>query len=148
MNTILFILLIVGLFGVYVWHTRKAIQDADALAWATASEPFEVISRHHADTSVTTEAEYIRKQLKAHGNKYLNPDIDVWEYVYSASHLTTSRDFQVWKDMVLLDVLKRREAWRKQKMEWNEKAAKEKFAGQTIYTVDYANGRPQNTTQQ
>ena len=143
MNTILLILLIVGLVAVYLWHINRAIQDADAMAWATASEPFEVISRHHADTTVTKEAAYIREQLKAHGNKYLNPANDVWEYVYSASHLTTSRDFQMWKDLVLIDVQKRREAWREQKRQWNESAAKEKFGGQTIYTVDHVNGQNQ-----
>lgn len=142
MTLILLILLFAGLFSVYAWHVNRAIQDADALAWATASEPFEVISRHHADTSVTMEAEYIRKQLKAHGNKYLNPDTDVWEYVYSASHLTTSRNFQVWKDLVLIDVQKRREAWREQKRQWNENAAKEKFGGQT---VEYTNAQTQPT---
>lgn len=143
MNTILFFLLIIGLVAVYLWHVNRVIQDADAMAWATASEPFEVISRYHADTTVTKEAAYIREQLKAHGNKYLNPANDVWEYVYSASHLTTSRDFQVWKDLVLIDVQKRREAWREQKRQWNESAAKEKFGGQTIYTVEHVNGQPQ-----
>ena len=109
------------------------------MAWATAAEPFEVISRHHADTTVTTEAAYIREQLTAHGNKFLNPDSDVWEYVYSADTLTTSRNFQVWKDHVLIDVLKRREMWRAQKLEWNQDAARVQFAGQTINTKLSAN---------
>lgn len=136
-NTILLILLVIGVAAVY--FQRRKIQDADAMAWATAAEPFEVISRHHADTTVTTEAAYIREQLKAHGNKFLNPDLDVWEYVYSADVLTTSRNFQVWKDLVLIDVQKRREAWRAQKMEWNASAAKQHFAGQTITVQHSAN---------
>lgn len=118
---------------------RRKIQDADAMAWATAAEPFEVISRHHADTTVTTEAAYIREQLAAHGNKFLNPDSDVWEYVYSADVLTTSRNFQVWKDLVLIDVQKRREMWRAQKMEWNKDAALQQFGGQTINTQPSVN---------
>ena len=118
---------------------RRKIQDADAMAWATAAEPFEVISRHHADTTVTTEAAYIREQLAAHGNKFLNPDSDVWEYVYSADVLTTSRNFQVWKDLVLIDVQKRREMWRAQKMEWNKDAARQQFGGQTINTQPSVN---------
>lgn len=126
------ILLFLVMWGASMYLRRRKIQDADAMAWATAAEPFEVISRHHADTTVTTEAEYIREQLAAHGNKFLNPDSDVWEYVYSADVLTTSRNFQVWKDLVLIDVQKRREMWRAQKMEWNKDAAKQQFGGQTI----------------
>ena len=128
-NTALLFLLVIGIAAVY--FQRRKIQDADAMAWATAAEPFEVISRHHADTTVTTEAAYIREMLAAHGNKFLNPESDVWEYVYSADVLTTSRNFQVWKDLVLIDVQKRREMWRAQKMEWNQDAAKQQFGGQT-----------------
>lgn len=154
MNTILLILLIVGLFWVYAWHVNRAIQDADALAWATASEPFVVISRHHSDTNVTKEANYIREQLRKHGNSLLKtPGKDdykfaVIEHVYSADALTTSRDFNVWLDLALIDAQRQREAFRKQRLEWNESAAKEKFGGQTVYTVDHVNGQPQNTTQQ
>lgn len=150
-DTILVFALIMGLFATYVWWQLRAIQDANAMAWATAAEPFEVISRHHADTTVSSEAAYIREQLKAHGNKYLT-DSDVWEYVYSADVMTTSttRDFQVWKDLVLKDVVSRREAWRAQKMKWNEDAARVTFAGQkptqTEYTFTPHNG-PQNTGQ-
>ena len=136
-NTALLFLLVIGIAAVY--FQRRKIQDADAMAWATAAEPFEVISRHHADTTVTTEAAYIREQLAAHGNKFLNPDSDVWEYVYSADVLTTSRNFQVWKDLVLIDVQKRREMWRAQKMEWNKDAAKAQFGGQTINTQPSSN---------
>ena len=132
-STILLILLLCGLFAAYVWNNRRAIANADAMAWATAAEPFEVISRHHADTTVSSEATNIRQQLKAHGNKYLDPETDVWEYVYSADALTTSRDFQVWKDLVLIDVQKRREAWREQKRQYNQNAAKVHFAGQKIF---------------
>lgn len=133
------ILLFLVMWGASMYLRRRKIQDADAMAWATAAEPFEVISRHHADTTVTTEAAYIREQLAAHGNKFLNPDSDVWEYVYSADVLTTSRNFQVWKDLVLIDVQKRREMWRAQKMEWNQDAARQQFAGQTISTQPSAN---------
>ena len=133
------ILLFLVMWGASLYLRRRKIQDADAMAWATAAEPFEVISRHHADTTVTTEAAYIREQLAAHGNKFLNPDSDVWEYVYSADVLTTSRNFQVWKDLVLIDVQKRREMWRAQKMEWNKDAAKAQFGGQTINTQPSSN---------
>lgn len=132
LNTLLILLLVIGIAAVY-FRNRK-IQDADAMAWATAAEPFDVISRHHADTTVTECAAHIRAQLVAHGNKYLNPESDVWEYVYSADALTTSRNFQVWKDLVLIDVQKRRELWREQKRQWNADAAKQHFAGQTINT--------------
>jgi len=136
-NTIL--LLFIVLWGASIYLRRRKIQDADAMAWATAAEPFEVISRHHADTTVTTEAAYIREQLAAHGNKFLNPETDVWEYVFSADVLTTSRNYQVWKDLVLIDVQKRREMWRAQKMEWNKDAALQQFGGQTINTQPSVN---------
>jgi len=136
-NEILLVLLAIGLY--LVWSRRRAIQDADAMAWATAAEPFEVISRHHADTTVSECAAHIRAQLAAHGNKYLNPETDVWEYVYSADAITTSRNYQVWKDLVLHDVQKRRELWREQKRQWNQDAAKVQFGGQTITTQQSAN---------
>ncbi len=136
-NEILLALLAIGLY--LVWSRRRAIQDADAMAWATAAEPFEVISRHHADTTVSECAAHIRAQLAAHGNKYLNPETDVWEYVYSADAITTSRNYQVWKDLVLHDVQKRREIWREQKRQWNQDAAKVQFGGQTITTQQSAN---------
>ena len=136
-NEILLALLAIGLY--LVWSRRRAIQDADAMAWATAAEPFEVISRHHADTTVRVCAAHIRAQLAAHGNKYLNPETDVWEYVYSADAITTSRNYQVWKDLVLHDVQKRRELWREQKRQWNQDAAKVQFGGQTITTQQSAN---------
>ena len=136
-NEILLVLLAIGLY--LVWSRRRAIQDADAMAWATAAEPFEVISRHHADTTVSECAAHIRAQLAAHGNKYLNPETDVWEYVYSADAITTSRNYQVWKDLVLHDVQKRREIWREQKRQWNQDAAKVQFGGQTITTQQSAN---------
>lgn len=142
-DTILILLLLAGIAGAYVWMQRRAIQDANAMAWATAAEPFEVISRHHADTTVSSEAAYIREQLKAHGNKYLNPEWDVWEYVYSADTLTTSRDFQVWKDLVLIDVQKRREAWRAQKLQWNADAAKVQFGGQNQTVYEFTPNAPQ-----
>jgi hypothetical protein len=149
-DTILIIALFAGLAGAYLWSQRRAIQDANAMAWATAAEPFEVISRHHADTTVSSEAAYIREQLKAHGNKYLNPETDVWEYVYSADNMTTSttRDFQLWKDLVLSDVINRREAWRTQKMQWNADAAKQTFAGQKTSEVVYEFDNAQQNTGQ
>lgn len=131
-NTILLFLLLFGLFAAYILRNRRKIQDADAMAWATAAEPFVVISRHHADTTVTETAAYMRAQLTAHGNRYLNPETDVWEYVYSADALTTSRNFQTWLDLVLIDSQRRREAWREQKRQWNPDAAKAHFAGQKI----------------
>jgi len=137
MNPLFILLLVIGIAAVY-FRNRK-IQDADAMAWATAAEPFEVISRHHADTTVSECAAHIRAQLAAHGNKYLNPESDVWEYVYSADAITTSRNFQVWKDLVLIDVQRRRELWREQKRQWNADAAKVQFGGQTITTQQSTN---------
>lgn len=131
--------LLIGMFGVYVWHQKRALMDADALAWATASEPFFVMSRYHGDTTVSSEAAHIREQLKKYGNKRLDPETDVWEYVYSADIHTTSRNFDVWCDLALIDIVKRREEWRKQKAEYNPQAARQHFGGQTVYTQINAN---------
>ena len=113
--------------------------DADALAWATASEPFFVMSRYHGDTTVSSEAAHIREQLKKYGNKRLDPETDVWEYVYGSDEKNPSRDFQVFCDLTLLEVVRRREEWRKQKAEYNPQAARQHFGGQTTYTVTNAN---------
>lgn len=135
-NTILLLGLVIGVASVY--FRRRKIQDADAMAWATAAEPFVVISRYHNDKTVSSEAANIREQLRIHGNQTLrNPqtggyEFAVLEHVYSADELTTSRDFNVWLDLAIIQVKLQREAFREQKRQWNETAAKQTFAGQNI----------------
>ena len=135
LNTILLLLLVCGLFAVYVWSQRRAISDGKALWWATISEPLHYVSDDPDDDNVSVRAANARAKLAAHGNKYLNPEADVWEYVYSAMPQTATRDFAAWQDYVQLDVITRREAWRAQKVQWNSEAAKQQFGGQTQYTV-------------
>lgn len=138
--------LVIGMFGVYVWHQKRALMDAEALFWATVSEPFFVISRHPKDETAATEAAHIREMLRKHGNARLdytgtpeNPDGDVWVYIYGSEQKNTSRDFQLFCDLTLLEVVKRREEWRKQKAEYNPQAARQHFGGQTVYTQINAN---------
>ena len=132
------ILLFLVMWGASMYLRRRKIQDADAMAWATAAEPFVVMSRHHNDKTVSSEAANIREQLRIHGNQTLrNPETGgyefaVLEHVYSADELTTSRDFNVWLDLALIQVKFQREAFRAQKLQWNADAAKQTFAGQTI----------------
>lgn len=135
-NTLLVLLIV--LWGASLYLRRRKIQDADAMAWATAAEPFVVMSRHHNDKTVSSEAANIREQLRIHGNQNLKtPDTGgyefaVLEHVYSADELTTSRDFNVWLDLAIIQVKLQREAFREQKRQWNAEAAKQQFAGQTI----------------
>ena len=133
------IALIIGVFGVYVWKQRKDIRDGKALWWATVSEPLYYVSDDPYDVTVTERAANARDLLEAHGNGYLNRENDVWEYVYSATPETPTRDFSQWQDWALLDVIKRREAWRQQKAGYNQRAAQERFGGQTIQTQPSAN---------
>mgnify|MGYP003584403256 CR=1 FL=1 len=141
LNTILLLLLVCGIFAAYVWIKNREVQDADAKCWATASEPFVVISRYHNDQSVSKDAAYIRSMLQKHGNQLLkNPatggyENAVIEEAFSASTLTTSRDFNVFIDVTLIHALRTREAWRAQKVQWNPNAARQQFAGQTEYKV-------------
>ena len=137
-NTILLLLLLCGLFAAYVWNSRRAIADGKAFWWATVSEPLYYVSDDPFDDTVTERAANARKLLEAHGNKYLNREADVlesdvWEYVYGATPQCPTRDFAQWQDWVLLDILKRREAWRQQKALWNQTAANTQFAGQKIF---------------
>lgn len=130
-NFILLILLLCGLFAAYVWNQRRAIADGKAMWWATVSEPLHYVSDDPFDDTVSERAEAARKNLEAHGNKYLNREADVWEFVYSATPQTPTRDFALWQDAVALEIIKRREAWRQQKAQWNQGAANKYFAGQS-----------------
>jgi len=138
LNQILLFGLLLGLFGAYVLSNRRKIADGMALWWATVSEPIFYVSGDPFDETVSQRAANARALLETHGNGYLKynspdpKDDDVWEYVYSATPETTTRDFSQWQDWVLLDVIKRREAWRQKKAEYNLNAAKQRFAGQTI----------------
>jgi len=132
LNQILLFGLLLGLFGAYVFSTRRKIADGMAFWWATVSEPIFYVSGDPFDETVSQRAANARALLAKHGNGYLNREPDVWEYVYSATPETTTRDFSQWQDWVLLDVIKRREAWRQKKAENNLNAAKQHLAGQTI----------------
>ncbi len=135
----LLLALVVGIFAVYAWNQRREIRDGKALFWATVSEPLHYVSDDPDDEAVTMRAKAAREKLIAHGNRYLKPDADVWEYVYSATPETPTRDFSMWQDWAQQDVLKRRDAWRQQKAQWNADAAKQHFGGQTINTQPSAN---------
>lgn len=119
--------------GILIYRMYKhRIADGKAKFWATVSEPLFYISGDIEDETVTARAEYARQRLREHGNVFLNPDADVWEEVYGASTLTTSRDFSQWQDLVLLALTKRRERWRAEKLGYNQEAAKQQFAGQAF----------------
>lgn len=132
MNEILLTLLFAGIATVYFILQRRKIADGKAMFWATVSEPLFYISGDIKDDAVSVRAAYARAKLAEHGNVFLNPQTDVWEEVYSASPLTTSRDFSAWQDLVLLSIIKRREIWRAEKLSYNEAAAKAQFAGQVV----------------
>ena len=124
----------------YILLQRRQIADGEAKFWATVSEPLFYVSGDIKDDAVSVRAAYARAKLTEHGNVFLNPETDVWEEVYSASPLTTSRDFSAWQDLVLLNIVKRREMWRAEKLSYNPQAAKEQFAGQTKYTFNGVGG--------
>ena len=136
---LLLILLIIGVFTAYIWSLRRAIDDGKTRWWAEVSEPRSFVSRHPFDETVSECAAEARKLLEVHGNVYLNPEVDVWEYVYGATPEIPTRDFDIWEDTVRLAITKRREAWRQQKAGWNQDAAKVQFGGQTINTQQSAN---------
>lgn len=129
--------LLIGIFAVYVWRQRRTISDGKALWWATVSEPIAYVSDDPFDETVTERAANARALLEAHGNQYLNRETDVWEFVYAATPQTPTRDFSLWQDIVRLEIIKRREAWRQQKAQWNEGAAKQQFAGQKVNAVEW-----------
>lgn len=136
MNTALLFLLVIGIAAVY--FQRRKISDGRALWWATVSEPLFYVSDDPDDLDVSARAANARAKLQAHGNNYLK-DSEVWEYVYSATPETPTRDFSQWQDWAQLDILKRRAEWRQQKANWNADAAKQTFAGQTINVQPSAN---------
>ena len=132
-TTLLLFALLIGCFAAYVWNQRRKISDGKALWWATVSEPLYYVSDDPYDETVCERAANARAKLEAHGNQYLSRTDDVWEYVYSATPETPTRDFGQWQDWAQQNIIKRREALRRQKTEWNEAAAKSHFGGQAIY---------------
>ena len=140
-NELLIFLTCAGLFVAYIILQRRKIADGKAMFWATVSEPIEYVMDDPEDYGVTTRAANARAKLVEHGNVFLNPETDIWEYVYSADPMFPTRDFSMWKDLVNQNVTKRREMWRKEKAGYNEAAAKEQFAGQTQYTVNTIGGQ-------
>lgn len=122
--------LLIGLFATYVWRQRRTLADGKAMWWATVSEPRAYVSDDPFDDTVSQRAANARALLEAHGNKYLDPQRDVWEFVYAATPQTPTRDFELWQDTVYQEITKRREAWRQQKAGYNPGAAKQHFAGQ------------------
>ncbi len=137
MNTILLTLLFIGLFVVYVRSQNRKIADGKAMFWATISEPIAYVMDDPEDYAVTERAANARAKLVEHGNAYLNPNADVWEYVYSADPMTPTRDFAMWQDLVVQNIKQRKEAWRAQKIQYNGEAAKQQFAGQRPPTVEW-----------
>lgn len=125
--------LLIGCFAVYVWKQRREISDGKAMWWATISEPLDYVMDDIEDTGVVERAQNARAKLALHGNKMLNPVTDVWEYVYRADPMTPTMDFSLWKDTTLLNIKQRKEAWRKQKTEWNQAESKSHFAGQSVH---------------
>jgi hypothetical protein len=130
MNTILLTLLFVGLAAVYIRSQRRQIADGKAMFWATVCEPIDYTMDDPEDEGVTARAANARAKLVEHGNVYLVPDRDVWEYVYAADPMFPTRDFSMWKDLVNQNIKQRREAWRQEKAGFNPDAAKVQFGGQ------------------
>lgn len=126
--------LLIGIFAVYVWKQRREISDGKAMWWSTVCEPLAYVMDDPEDYAVTQRAENARAKLALHGNKLLNPETDVWDYVYRADPMTPTMDFSLWRDTTLLHIKQRTEAWRKQKAEYNLAEAKSKFAGQSVFT--------------
>ena len=144
MDTLIGFLGCAVLFLGYILLQRRKIADGKAMFWATVSEPIEYVMDDPEDYGVTTRAANARAKLVEHGNVFLNPETDIWEYVYSADPMFPTRDFSMWKDLVNQNVTKRREMWRKEKAGYNEGAAKERFAGQTKHALNGVGSQSQN----
>lgn len=142
---ILIIALLIGVFGVYVWKSQRAIADGEAFWYATVSEPIHFVSDTPFDKMVRDRADEARAKLKEHGNTNLKYDSedpdksDIWLYVYGATPECPTRDFGFWQDFVQLELLKRRAEWRQKKANWNKEAAQDRFGGQTTHTQTSSN---------
>lgn len=130
MDTTSYILLIALIVGViYIILQKREAQNAEAFFWRTHAEPLSYIMDDPFDTTAAERAEYALSMLKKHGNPYLTEN-DVWLEVYSASHENPTRDFGAWRELVLQSEIRKREAWRAQKVKWNPSAAQSIFTGQ------------------
>jgi hypothetical protein len=127
---ILGLLTAVGVIGWLVWSAKREISDAQAMFWASVSEPLFFISRHAFDFDVVERANEAREKLKEHGNRWLDPEKDVRVWVYGSDIANPSRDFSTFHELALKRALMEMEAFRVQKTAYSQTAAHVQFSGQ------------------
>ena len=75
---ILLLIMATGIIAWLVWSAKREISDANAMFWASYSQPLFYISRTPFDDSVLAQAEEAKANLLKYGNKWLNPDTDIF----------------------------------------------------------------------
>lgn len=127
---ILVIAILAGIIGWMIWSAKREISDAQAMFWASVSEPLFFISRHAFDFEVVAMANDARAKLTEHGNRWLDPENDVRCWVYGSDISNPSRDFATFQELALKRALIEMEAFRVQKTAYSQKAAHVQFSQQ------------------
>jgi len=127
---ILLLIMAAGIIAWMIWSAKREISDAQAMFWASVSEPLFFISRHAFDFDVVERANEARAKLVEHGNKWLNPENDVRCWVYASDIANPSRDFATFHELALKRALIEMEAFRVQKTAYSQTAAYAQFSQQ------------------
>ena len=130
LSFILAILCLVGIIAWMTWSAKREISDAQAMFWASVSEPLFFISRHAFDFEVVAMANEARAKLVEHGNRWLDPEKDVRCWVYGSDIANPSRDFSTFQEIALKRALIEMEAFRVQKTAFSQTAAHAQFSQQ------------------
>jgi len=128
---ILLLIMATGIIAWLVWSAKREISDANAMFWASYSQPLFYISRTPFDDSVLAQADEAKANLLKYGNKWLNPDTDIFCWVYRSDIANTSGDFAVWDELATKRKEQAIEAFRVQKTAFSQTAAHAKFSQQT-----------------
>jgi hypothetical protein len=127
---ILLLIMAAGIIAWMIWSAKREISDAQAMFWASVSEPLFFISRHAFDFEVVAMADEARAKLAEHGNKWLDPEKDVRCWVYGSDISNPSRDFSTFHELALKRALIEMEAYRVQKTAYSQTAAHAQFSQQ------------------
>ena len=127
---ILVIAILAGIIAWMIWSAKREISDANAMFWASYSQPLFYISRTPFDESVLAQAEEAKVNLLKYGNKWINPETDIFCWVYRSDISNPSGDFAIWDELATKRKEQAIEAFRVQKTAYSQKAAHVQFSQQ------------------
>lgn len=127
---ILLLIMAAGVIAWLVWSAKREISDAQAMFWASVSQPLFYVSRTPFDDSVVAQAEEAKVNLEKHGNKWLDPDNDIHCWVYRSDIPNPTGDFAIWDEISTKRKAEELESFRVKKTANSQTAAHVQFSQQ------------------